>query len=208
MTAGPPPLAELAHELRTPLAAIVGLADAMTAEVLGPLPAPYAEYARLIHRTGLHTLAVVAALNDAGPAQGEPWEAAGEVVREVSEAVAPSLEHKALALDLDLVGHAAGAMVPGRVLRQVLFNLLSNAAKFTGRGGRIAVRLCADRGGLRLEVADSGPGPAPPVQDLPPPGAGLGLPIVRTLCAAHGGAFELETTPAGATARAWLAAAQ
>lgn len=204
-TGSPPPLALLVHELRAPLAAIVGMADAMAGETLGPLPAAYAEYARLIHRTGEHALALVAALNEAGPTSGEPGDAAGAVVADVADAVRPGLEAAGLCLRLDLAVDAAAFRVPGRALRQILFNLLDNARKFAGAGGQIVVRLSAEAGRVSVEVANPGRVGDALAKDPSPPGSGLGLGVVRAICAAHGGGFRLETTPAGATATAWLA---
>jgi cell cycle sensor histidine kinase DivJ len=195
----PPPLASLVHELRSPLAAMAQMADAMACEAFGPLPPAYADYARLIGQTGRHALAVVAALTDAA-GDPEPAAPAAEVVAEVVDALRPGLGARRLEVDLDVTDGAGEAMVPRRAAAQILFNLMGNAARFTAPGGRIAVALAKDGERLRLQVADSGGCGA----ELPAPGAGLGLDIVRALCAAHGGAFEIEIAPAGALARAWL----
>ena len=95
-----------------------------------------------------------------------------------------------------------------RALRQIVLNLLSNALKFTPRGGRIdlILRTTAD-GGQELTVKDNGPGI--PADELPKVmlafgqgslahktaegGTGLGLPIVRNLVELHGGTFELRS---------------
>jgi cell cycle sensor histidine kinase DivJ len=203
-TGGPPPMAVLAHELRSPLAAMVGLADAMASEVLGPLPPAYAEYVRLIHGAGVHALTVLAALSEAIPAVAEPLEAAGQVAREVIRTFQAGRAGADLRLALE--DGASAAMAPGRALRQVLFNLLGNASKFAAAGGPIDVTLRREGERLVLEVGDSGPGASAAAAGVTPAGSGLGLDIVRALCAAHGGGFSLETSPSGSTARAWLTA--
>jgi two-component system cell cycle sensor histidine kinase PleC len=109
-----------------------------------------------------------------------------------------------------------------RALRQVLLNLLSNAVKFTPRGGAITLfaRRAAD-GGLHLGVADTGAGISPKDQKkvfepfgqgqhdiaVCEKGTGLGLPIVKGLIEAHGGAVTLESAVgAGTTVTIWLPA--
>ena len=97
-------------------------------------------------------------------------------------------------------------------LRQVLANLLDNAIKYTPAGGRVDVRASRDRSVIRLEVADNGPGIA--AHDVPriwerlyrgdesraERGLGLGLSLVRAIIRAHGGTVEVETVPGrGAT---------
>jgi heavy metal sensor kinase len=97
-------------------------------------------------------------------------------------------------------------------LRQVLANLLDNAIKYTPAGGRVDVRVRRDRSVIRLEIADNGPGIA--AHDVPriwerlyrgdrsraERGLGLGLSLVRAIISAHGGTVEVETVPGrGAT---------
>jgi signal transduction histidine kinase len=201
IVAQPPALAALVHELRTPLGAMVGMADAMCAEAFGPLPAAYADYARLIRETGLHMIGVIAALAETAAATGEPLADAAQVARETVEALGPRAEALGLELALDLGDAPQGSAVPRRVLAQILFALLDNALKSCGAGGSVRVRLAPDGCRLRLEVGDTG---APSREAAEPAPLGLGLSIVRTLCAAHGGAFQLQIAPTGAIATAWL----
>jgi two-component system OmpR family sensor kinase len=98
-------------------------------------------------------------------------------------------------------------------LRQLLLNLLSNAAKYTVSGDTIEVRAAAEDTSIVLSVADHGPGIAPEQQRLvfekfgrvnsggrSKPGAGLGLFIARSIAEAHGGTLDLRSDPgAGAT---------
>jgi signal transduction histidine kinase len=98
-------------------------------------------------------------------------------------------------------------------LRQLLLNLLSNAAKYTVAGDEIEVRAAADNGAVLVSVEDHGPGVPPDQQRLvfekfgrvnsggrSKPGAGLGLFIARSIAEAHGGTLDVRSDPgSGAT---------
>jgi signal transduction histidine kinase len=98
-------------------------------------------------------------------------------------------------------------------LRQLLLNLLSNAAKYTVAGDEIQVRAAADNGAVLVSVEDHGPGVPPDQQRLvfekfgrvnsggrSKPGAGLGLFIARSIAEAHGGTLDVRSDPgSGAT---------
>ena len=167
---------------------------------MGPLSDVYAEYGRLIHETALHAIAVVGAMAAASPAEEEAAAPLAEVARHVVEAVSPRARELGvhLALDDQLGGRPE---LIARPLAQILFNLLDNALKATAPGGAVTVRLDEDEGLVRIEVRDTGG--AEPKE--PAVGGGLGLSIVRALCAAQGGELQLETAPQGAVARVWLA---
>jgi cell cycle sensor histidine kinase DivJ len=197
----PPPLAALAHELRTPLSAVVGMADAMRNQALGPLPAAYVEYARLIEETGRHMIDVLGTLVQPEPVRRPV--VAVEAARDVIESLRAQAETRGVGLALEAPGPASGALVDHRPFVQVLFNLLDNALKVSKPGGLVLVTVSAAGRMIRLDVADNG-GEG---QASAPGGSGLGLAIVRALCAAHGGDFKIEIGPAGALATAWLAEA-
>jgi two-component system cell cycle sensor histidine kinase PleC len=98
-----------------------------------------------------------------------------------------------------------------RHLRQILLNVLGNAAKFGREDGHVELRLWADAAGAHISIADDGPGiaSADPAALFEPfargegtagvEGSGLGLPIVKGLVEAHGGRVEIESAPARGT---------
>jgi cell cycle sensor histidine kinase DivJ len=202
MTASPPPLALLAHELRTPLNAIIGYAEAMTLGVFGPLNAPYDQQAAIIHGAALHLKSLVEDLTASAEATCGVWTPRPERFDPATEALsvaswlAPRASEAGLALDTDLAVRAGEVVADRRAFRQILLNLLDNALKFTGPGGRVALRVAWEGDQLRVVVADTGPGTSGPLR--PPEGSGLGLALVEALCAARGGAMSVETPPSGA----------
>jgi signal transduction histidine kinase len=200
--ASPPNLAALAHELRTPLAAIAGLADALGAQALGPLSDTYVEYGRLIRETALHAIAVVDAMGEAMSTPDEALTPLSKAARDVIEALGPRARQQGVRLEFDdRLG--SPLQMAARPATQILFNLLDNALKATAAGGAITVTLDEDEGLARMEIRDTGRADAPEAAT----GGGIGLPLVRALCAAYGGELQLETSPQGAVARVWLAPA-
>lgn len=203
--AGPSPnLAALAHELRTPLAAIAGLADALQTQALGPLSGAYAEYGRLIRETALHAIAVVEAMGAAAPAPAadEALAPLSSIARDVADALGPRARQHGVRLTVE-DRLDAPLRLAARPAAQILFNLLDNALKATAAGGAITIRLDEDEGLARIEIRDTG-GAQPAEASR---GGGVGIPVVRALCAACGGELQLETSPKGAVARVWLAPA-
>jgi cell cycle sensor histidine kinase DivJ len=196
----PPALAVLAHELRDPLAALTSMADLLRTQALGPLPVAYVEYGRLMHDTGRHMLSVLAALGEA--AVEAPPAAAGACVRDVVAAVRPRADAARICLDAIIDSSVGEAEVARRPLTQILHNLLANALDFTAEGGRIAVRLARKDEHLLVEVSDSGCGKRNGAG-----GSGVGLSIVRALCASQGGDLAIDISPVGTTARVRLRAA-
>ncbi len=184
-------LAELGHELRTPLAAMIGFAEGMREEVFGALPETYRRHATLIAAAGRHLESLAADLLAFQPRPPEPFDLAALV----SDTLALLAERaRGAEVSLALGSPPSPLMVraaPGQV-RQILLNLLANALAATPPRGSIAVAVSADRTNLRLTVSDTGPG-------LPAEGTGmgLGLAIVRRLCVAHGGALDLRLGESG-----------
>ena len=208
-------LATMSHELRTPLNAILGFSEVMKSEILGPLEnKSYKEYSGNIHDSGRHLLHLINEILDLSRIEAGRYELHEEPVRltDIAEDCHRLLklraEHKGLLIELDFEDQLAQIWVDERAMRQICLNLLSNALKFTPRGGRIIVRVANGPGGGQiLAVKDTGPGI--PKEEIPKVmqafgqgslayqnaegGTGLGLPIVKNLVELHGGEFELRS---------------
>ncbi|MFZ4806857.1 MAG: sensor histidine kinase [Hyphomicrobiaceae bacterium] len=208
-------LATMSHELRTPLNAILGFSEVMSREVMGPLANPvYKDYAGSIHQSGTHLLNLINEILDLSRIEAGRYDFVEESVRLVDivddcrRLLKLKAEAKGLAVHVDFDETLPPIRADERAIRQICLNLMSNALKFTPRGGTVALIVePTDNGGQRLRVRDNGPGI--PADELPrvleafgqgslahqtaEGGTGLGLPIVRSLAELHDGRFELRS---------------
>ena len=221
--------AQVAHELRTPLSAILGFSETIRQEMFGPLTNPrYREYAGLINDAGSHLLSLINDLLDNARIEAGKMEIAP--IRVSAAAVARSALDlvELLAEERNVTLTAAGFCtcpdlnIDPRAMKQVLVNLLSNAIKYTRAGGRIEMRFAArPEGGVAIEVADTGTGMSADdvLHAFEPfgragadrtrrqPGTGLGLSLARSLVRLHGGDLTLASRlDAGTTATVTLPA--
>ena len=228
-------LANMSHELRTPLNAILGFSEVLKCEMLGSLGSQvYKEYAEDIHSSGHHLLGLINDILDLSRIEAGRFELNPTDV-DIAGLVAESckfLELKAsqsgVSVEQNTCGHLPLLRADERATRQVLLNLLTNAVKFTPKGGsiRVTAGLKTIESGsqwLFLSVSDNGIGMRK--EDIPQvmeafgqvrsrdyavasatdQGTGLGLPIVRRLIEAHGGTFDLTSAPGqGTTATAYF----
>ena len=214
-------LANVTHELRTPLNAIIGFSEVLAGEgsvSLGPDQAR--EYAGIIGASGHHLLGVVNTLLDMSRIQSGNFDYAPETfdIAALLQACCDLMRLKAEAAGLVLAASVSGPVEitadPG-ACRQVLINLISNAVKFTPRGGRVDLSLRPGVDSLDIVVADTGVGIG--ADDLPKigtpffqaggggykrqhEGTGLGLSVVQGLVGLHGGAMLIESAPQSGTA--------
>ena len=207
-------LATMSHELRTPLNAIIGFSDMILKDdVLMLGPERRKEYAQLINDSGQHLLSVVNGILDMSKMESGSFEI-------VPEPFAPRpallnccnlLALKARDSGIDLVTRAPENLpeVVGdpRAFKQILLNLVSNAIKFTERGGTVTVSAAVEGTRLVLRVTDTGVGIAEEdLKRLGDPffqagktyqrrheGTGLGLSIVKSLVRMHGGEIEVQS---------------
>ena len=206
-------LANMSHELRTPLNAIIGFSDTMQNQMFGPLQKQYRDYATIIHESGHHLLNLVSDILDIAKIE------AGKFVLDfqdidLTESVAYCVrlvkkraDEQGISLVTLLPAQGLTFSADQRAFRQILLNLLSNAIKFSRPGDevKITARISADR--LTLTVQDHGIGMSesllarvgrPFEQAINDPvhareGTGLGLSLVRSLVAQHGGALRIES---------------
>jgi len=218
-------LATLSHELRTPLNAVMGWAHMLARRELNDVQQRQALAA--IHRNALAQSRLVDDVLDLSriitgrmALAADPVELT-EIVRTTVESFTPALLGKRQTVQLDL---APSVLITGDAhrLRQVVWNLLSNATKFTPEGGTITVRVRETDSRVAVEVTDTGEGIEPSF--LPfvfdrfrqadssttrrHGGLGLGLALVRHLAEAHGGTVSAESDgrDRGATMRVTLPA--
>jgi len=205
-------LANMSHELRTPLNAIIGFSDMLMNEQAMHLDAAHRrEYAKLIHDSGMHLLAVVNGILDMSKMETGDFEispepfAPAQVIGHCCDLLALKARESGLELTKRLPTELPEIVADKRAFKQILINLLSNAVKFTDRGGRVTVTAGAEAGVLRLTVEDTGIGIS--TEDLPRvgqpffqaraaydrrhDGTGLGFSIVQGLVTLHGGQLEI-----------------
>ena len=205
----------MSHELRTPLNAVIGFADLMRQETLGPLGVPkYREYAEDIQASGEHLLAIINDILDFAKLEAgalvlhqEPVNLCA-LVATSCRLMATRAEQKSIDLSAAVPDGAPVAMGDPVRIKQVLLNLLSNAIKFTPAGGKVTVSggIAAD-GSPEIRVVDTGIGISPEdlVKVIEPfgqvdnarnregDGTGLGLPLSRRLMEMQGGTLELTS---------------
>jgi PAS domain S-box-containing protein len=203
-------LATLSHELRTPLNAILGWAHILRAE---PTPEDVAQGLEIIERNARVQTQIIEDLLDmsriiSGKVRLEVQRIdLATVVRAAVETVTPAAHAKGIRLQTVLDAQAGPISGDPNRLQQVFWNLLTNAVKFTPRGGRVHVLLERVNSHLEVSVIDTGEGIAP---DFVPHvfdrfrqadggtarrhgGLGLGLAIVKQLVELHGGSVRVKS---------------
>jgi two-component system phosphate regulon sensor histidine kinase PhoR len=219
-------VANVSHELKTPLTVVRGYAETL----LGEEPAPEVRRAFLtsILTNAARMQRLVDDLLDLSRIESGAWTprpeavALGPLAAQVWTEVVRASHAEDRAFSLDIPTDAADVSADPQALRQVLANVLENAARYTPADGSVAVRARRRGGDVVIEVADTGPGI--PGEHLPRiferfyrvdaarsrelGGTGLGLAIVKHLVEAHGGRVEAESRlGAGTTIRVTLPAA-
>jgi signal transduction histidine kinase len=216
-------LANMSHELRTPLNAILGFSEAIKLRIFGPLgDRRYDEYVDHIHGSGSHLLAVINDILDISKIEfGKlTLDEAEFALDAVIRSTLALMRERAQAAGVRIVDAMPPDRLPGGALRvvaderkvkQILLNLLSNALKFTPRGGAVTLSWVVDDvTGIVIEVADTGIGiPADQMAKVLEPfgqvetsltrrreGSGLGLPLAKALTEIHGGSFAIDSVVA------------
>jgi len=207
-------LANVSHELRTPLTSIIGFAELLREGPQAEGPSRTLRYAENILISGRILLEIINDLLDLAKIEAGRVELriesvqAAEVCSTLLDHIRPLADRKQLELELHADGVLPAMFTDRGKLRQILFNLVSNAIKFTPEGGRIhvrAARLGEDR--VAISVADTGPGIAPEDQELvfekfrqidqsatrEHHGTGLGLAIAKELTYLLGGEIGVDS---------------
>jgi signal transduction histidine kinase len=214
-------LANMSHELRTPLNAIIGFSEVLREQMFGELNEQQREYVDDVIEAGHHLLSLINDVLDLAKVEAGRMELALAAVS-LPQALKSGLtmhgeraSRAGIALGLRVEPDEIVIQADERKLRQVVFNLLSNAMKFTPPGGRIDVSAHMTDGTVEVSVSDTGSGIAPEDQELifeefqqarggshDQDGTGLGLPLSRKFIELHGGRLWVESAPgAGSTFR-------
>ncbi|MFP4345775.1 MAG: ATP-binding protein [Anaerolineales bacterium] len=213
--------ADIAHELRNPLAVLQGTLEAVVDGVYPPTTEnlePALDQVRTLNRLveDLRLLALV----DAGelPLERQPLDPL-PLLRRVAEAYRVPMQEQGPAFEVVLPASLPTVSADADRLTQVVGNVLGNAVKYVPQEGRVLLRATAREGGVVVEVVDDGPGLRPeeyehlfqrfwrgePSRSRATGGSGLGLAIARWVIEAHGGRIWAEPSPGGGlTVAFWL----
>lgn len=207
-------LAQMSHDLRTPLNAILGFSEVIALQTFGSDAAAtdrYRDYARQIHTGGDHLRSLIDSILDVARLDAGRYDLHHETV-DLDETVATCLsllketiEAKALQVSVEISGLSVWA--DPNALEQILLNLVGNAAKYTQKGGAIAIEAKRTPSAVMVAIRDTGRGmsPADVVSAFElfsrggagpgttTEGAGIGLSIVKRLIDLHGGSVEIES---------------
>jgi len=213
-------LANMSHELRTPLNAILGFSELIANAHLGDTGNPkYQDYGRDIYNSGLHLLDIINEILDLTKIEADRLDMSIATV-DVAEVGAECLrlvKGQAEKLGIDIRANLPRELLAAldrRLMKQIIINLLTNAIKFTERGGRVDLAIeSLAAGGGRVTISDSGIGMSPqdvetaltPFGQVFNPklgnqeGTGLGLPIVAAFCEKQGMALDIQSNPGEGT---------
>jgi PAS domain S-box-containing protein len=206
-------LATMSHELRTPLNGIIGFSEFLIDEKAGTLNSRQKEYLGDVLASGRHLLRLINDVLDLSKIEAGKMDIIPEsfdlapAVDEVCAVVSPIAQSKAISLIRHVSGEAANVTLDRHRFMQILYNLLSNALKFTHSGGEVHLSLDRDGPLLRLQVRDTGIGIS--AADLPKlflefqqldsstgrrhDGTGLGLVLTKRLAELQRGTVGVES---------------
>jgi signal transduction histidine kinase len=216
-------LANMSHELRTPLNAITGFADLMHGGAVGPISDQQREFLGDILSSSHHLLALINDVLDLAKVESGRLEVVPEQVdlarllSEVRDILRLPAAGRNIALELQPAADVGSVIVDPAKLKQIVYNYLSNALKFTPDGGRVILRAARAGDAFRVEVEDTGIGIASEDQrhlfiafrqldagaTKRYQGTGLGLVLCKRLAEAHGGTVGVRSSP-GAGSTFWV----
>jgi cell cycle sensor histidine kinase DivJ len=206
-------IAATSHELRTPLNAIIGFSGMLMDNSVKISSADKAEYVKLINASGRHLLSIVNGMLDAAKIEAghfklirEPF-APGPVIENCVDLFALQAREGGIELRLRVARNLPEIAADKRAVNQILINIISNAIKFTPRGGVVTIGATSDGPELAVTVEDTGVGIGR--DDLPRlgekffqarsssegrhDGSGLGLSIVKDLVKLHDGKIDIRS---------------
>ncbi|AOO79932.1 sensor histidine kinase [Bosea vaviloviae] len=207
----------VSYELRSPLTNIIGFAQLLGTEAIGALNEKQRDYTSHIVRSSGALLAIIndildLATIDNGALTLELNEVdVAETIAEAAAGLHDRLTDSKMKLQVEIAPQTGPLLADGKRLRQVLFNLISNAIGFSSPGQTITVSAARSGGHVRITVSDQGRGIPAEVKEKVfdrfeshslgsnHRGVGLGLSIVRSIVELHGGRVELDSAPGRGT---------
>jgi PAS domain S-box-containing protein len=211
-------LANMSHELRTPLNAVIGFSEIMKTELLGPIGTEtYRGYSHSIHDSAKHLLGIIndildiSSIESGSPRLHEGIHEPEQICQSVVALVAGRADQAQVKLVVNVDPATDLLFVDGRMLKQMLINLVGNAIKFSPKGGSIQILVTPAgpelHSGAMFAVADQGIGIAK--EDIPRilkpfeqvetafarnfDGVGLGLPLVNSMARLHGATLTIDS---------------
>jgi PAS domain S-box-containing protein len=209
-------LSNMSHELRTPLNSIIGFTEVLQDELFGPLKEKQKEYLGFVDKSSRHLLALINDILDISRIEAGRMELeAGKMsVRVATDSALVMLRERAMKHAITLTSAVSedadiSLRADERKIKQILFNLLTNAVKFTPDGGSVSLSAARNGGFIEFCVADTGIGISPEhmprlftrfgqldvVYEKKHEGTGLGLALVKELAELHGGRAWAESEP-------------
>lgn len=205
-------LANISHELRTPLNAIIGFSEALSNQLFGPLNNKQAEYVSDIHVSGIHLLGMINEILDISKLEAKAMMlnlseiSISRAVEEVVNIVRPIADKKKVAIHKN-ISEDKVVFADFQKIRQILYNLLSNAIRFSPENEKVSVDVYFDEDYLYIDVKDNGVGIAPKDQKRifekfvqlentytkNESSTGLGLTITKELVKMHGGQVSVKS---------------
>ncbi len=207
-------LANVAHEIKSPIGGVIGIGDLWSSGQLGPVTETQKEMAEMLVKTARQVEALSHDLLDVARAESgavkvelRPTDVPG-LLEDIRRSTAMRPESKALTLQVVAEGDGLVAIADSQRLAQVIDNLATNAIKYAASGGSVIFRARRIYDGVRIEVIDRGPGLSPEKQaQLFEPfnrlglersaveGHGIGLALAKRLVELQGGSIGVDSTP-------------
>ncbi|HEX5778826.1 MAG TPA: ATP-binding protein [Xanthobacteraceae bacterium] len=209
-------LAKISHEIRTPLSSIIGFAEVMMEERLGPIGNErYRGYLKDIHTSGDHLVSLINDLLDLSKIEAGKLDLTfasvdlNEVASQSMALMQPQANRERIIIRTALSPNLPPVVADARSIRQIVLNLLSNSIRFTPPGGQVIVSTTlTDEGEVHLRVRDTGIGMTDaeiktalePFRQIATSGrgketgTGLGLPLTKALVEANRASFSIKST--------------
>jgi len=206
-------LANMSHELRTPLNSIIGFSEVLYDETFGPLKEKQRQYVNNVLTSGTHLLLLINQILDMAKVEAGKMKLVlsslpmKSLLNEISLLVEDMVGKKKIKMLLEIAEDLPNIEADDLKVKEILYNLISNAVKFTPEGGKIGMRAKKADSEIEIVVWDTGVGIASENTDkifegffrVDTPysrlteGTGLGLPLSKKLVELHGGKLSVES---------------